>query len=140
MSDEKKRVWFHWKINVFRYTSLFEHEKTEIDKGNFTAETIQACKAKLTRLANSLELFSYPVSSYEDDLRTFTGKDIRWKNWGAPLCYSDANDAVIAYATRYAERVYGEVVRENEDDKYGRTIEYQAVLSLHWKADDFKEG
>ena len=67
---------FYGKIIVYRYEDAWNPEITETYSEYFQANSIQSAKAKLTKIANAQELFSW-VQSWDNEKRTYTGKDLR---------------------------------------------------------------
>ena len=41
-------------------------------------------------------------------MRTYTGKDLRWKPWSPPVSYEQKDGTPIGYSSRYSEREFGE--------------------------------
>ena len=75
---------YYGKITVYRYEDAWNPEQTETYSESFEATSIQSAKAKLTKIANAQELFSW-VQSWDNETRTYTGKDLRWKPWSPPV-------------------------------------------------------
>ena len=125
---------FHGKITVHRYENMLEVETTEIYADYFEAKSIQSAKAHLRILANMTELFSW-VQSWDNEKRSYTGTDLRWKGWSGPASYID--DGKETYLSgRFSERVIGETVYERGFSRYGKIVEYRVDIMLRW----FKEG
>ena len=57
---------FHGKITVYRYEDNWNPDITEIYAEHFESPSIQAAKAKLTKIANETELFSW-VQSWDNE-------------------------------------------------------------------------
>jgi len=126
---------FHGTITVHRYEkNRWESETTEIYADYFEAKSIQSAKAHLTKLANTTELFSW-VQSWDNEKRSYTGKDIRWKPWSAAFTYTQQNGLELAQSSRISDREFGESTY-NTDDKYGTSVEYRVDIYLRWKAKD----
>lgn len=125
---------FHGKIEVLRYAEDDWHpEVTEVYAEYFKAETPQSAKSKLTRIANSTELFSW-VQSWDNETRTYTGKDLRWKPWGQVTGnHKQKDDTEVAYSTRKAERVSGEQIYPEGYDRYGKSVGYSVRMTVYWK-------
>ena len=64
---------FYGKIIVYRYEDAWNPEITEIYAEYFQANSIQSAKAKLTKIANEQELFSW-VQSWDNEKRTYQEK------------------------------------------------------------------
>ena len=126
---------FYGKISVYRYEDNWNPEITEIYAEYFEAKSIQSAKAKLTKIANETELFSW-VQSWDNETREYTGKDLRWKPWtSSPIQYKQDNGVEVAYSTRMSERVSGETVYP-EGYKYGKSVEYRGDIAVHWRFKD----
>ena len=101
---------FYGTLRVYRYEDNWNPEVTEIFAGHFEAPSIQAAKAKLTKIANGQTLFSW-VQSWDNETREYTGKDLRWKPWSSPpVTYKQDNGVEVAFSTRMSERESGETV------------------------------
>ena len=122
---------FYGKIIVYRYEDAWNPEITEIHAEYFQANSIQSAKAKLTKIANEQELFSW-VQSWDNEKRTYTGKDLRWKPWSPPVSYEQKDGTPIGYSSRYSEREFGETVYPSTY-KYGKSVEYRVDLTVYWK-------
>lgn len=124
---------FYGKITVFRYAEdRWNAETKEIFSEKFEAKSIQSAKAKLTKLANETELFSW-VQSWDNEKRTYTGKDLRWRPWSSPpLQYTQDNGVEVAYSTRMSEREFGETIYP-EGYKYGKSVEYRVDIDVRWR-------
>lgn len=124
---------FHGKITVARYAEdNWNPEITEIYAEHFEARSIQSAKAKLTKIANETELFSW-IQSWDNEKRTYTGKDLRWKPWSSPpATYKQDNGVEVAFSTRMTERVSGETVYP-EGYTYGKSVEYRVDIAVHWR-------
>lgn len=125
---------FHGKITVHRYEDKWKPDSTDIYDDYFEASSIQAAKAKLTRLANETELFSW-VQSWDNEKRTYTGKDLRWKSWSAMRTYTQDNGEEVALSSRISEREFGETTY-NTDYKYGKSVEYRVDITVRWLEED----
>ena len=121
---------FHGKITVNRYEDKWKPETTVIYDGYFEAESPQAAKAMLTRKANTSELFSW-IQSWDNEKRSYTGKDLRWKPWSAMSSYTQDNGKEIAFSTRMSDREFGETTY-NTDYKYGKSVEYRVDITVQW--------
>ena len=121
----------HGTITVHRYENQWEPETTEIYADYFEAKSIQSAKAHLTKLANTTELFSW-VQSWDNEKRSYTGKDIRWKPWSAAFTYTQQNGLEVAQSSRISDREFGEIVSD-PDYKYGKTVEYRVDINLRWR-------
>lgn len=134
MSHPKQK--FKGVITAFRYgADRGNPETTEIYSDYFEAKSIQAAKAKLTRISNSQVLFAY-VQSWDQQTREFTGKDLRWRTWSVPPgCFEGKDGQMIAYSSRFSERVSGESI-PSEYSRYGRSVEYLVDVSLYWRIED----
>jgi len=121
---------FHGKITVHRYEDKWKPETTDIYDGYFEAESPQAAKAMLTRKANTSELFSW-IQSWDNEKRSYTGKDLRWKPWSAMSSYTQDNGKEVAFSTRISDREFGETTY-NTDYKYGKSVEYRVDITVHW--------
>ena len=127
---------FYGKITVARYEDRWNPEITEIYAERFEAKSIQPAKAMLTKIANETELFSW-VQSWDNEKRTYTGKDLRWKPWSAAFTYKQDNGVEVAYSTKMSERESGETVYPDEPGyKYGKSVEYRVDIALHWRLKD----
>ena len=123
---------FYGTLKVYRYEDNWNPETTEIYAKYFEAPSIQSAKSKLTRIANSTELFSW-IQSWDNEKRTYTGKDLRWRPWSSPpATYKQDNGVEVAFSTRMTERVSGETVYP-EGYTYGKSVEYRVDMTLHWK-------
>jgi len=123
---------FHGKISVNRFIHKWTPDTTtDIYDDYFEAKSIQSAKAHLTKLANTTELFSW-VQSWDNEKRTYTGKDVRWKSWGEVHTYTQDNGKEIARTDRMSEREFGESVNTEPDNRYGTSAEYRVDLMLRW--------
>ena len=96
----------------------------------FEATSIHPTKAKLTKIANAQELFSW---MWDNEKRTYTGKDLRWKPWSPPVFLTEQEDGTpIGYSSRYSEREFGETVYP-ATHKYGKSVEYRVDLTVYWR-------
>ena len=126
---------FHGKITVARYAEdNWNAETTEIYADHFEAPSIQAAKAKLTKISNETELFSW-VQSWDNETRKYTGKDLRWKPWSSPpATYTQKKGGVeVAFSTKMSERESGEQVYPEGWDKYGKSVQYRVDIALQWR-------
>ena len=57
---------YYGKITVYRYEDAWNPEQTETYSESFEATSIQSAKAKLTKIANAQELFSW-VQSWDNE-------------------------------------------------------------------------
>ena len=130
---------FYYQIQVNRYEKQWESEQTEIDKGSFESPSIQSAKAKLTRLANTTELFSWTQSWGYKEKRSYTGKDLRWRKWTEAIPGTDKNDKPLFWTKRMSERESGERIYDEESPKYGRSVNYTVSLMLYWADTDGKD-
>ena len=122
---------FHGKIIVYRYEDAWNPEITETYSESFEATSIQSAKAKLTSIANAQELFCW-IQSWDNEKRTYTGKDLRWKPWSPPVSYEQKDGTPIGYSSRYSEREFGETVYPTTH-KYGKSVEYRVDLTVYWR-------
>ena len=126
---------FYYQIQVNRYTSRFKSEQTEIKNGYFKSSSIQAAKSKLSRMTNTMELFSW-VQSWDNEKRSYTGKELRWRKWNKHAFSAFATvrktGKPVLFTQRVSERESGETIYDNEFSKYGRSVNYTATLSLYW--------
>ena len=122
---------FHGIIRVYRYEDTWNPEITEIYADYFQAKSIQSAKAKLTKIANETELFSW-IQSWDNEKRTYTGKDLRWKPWSPTITYKQDNGVEVAYSTRMSDRESGETVYP-EGYTYGKSVEYRVDIAVHWR-------
>ena len=125
---------FYYQIQVNRYTTRFKSEQTEIDSGYFESPSIQAAKSKLSRMANTMELFSW-VQSWDNENRVYTGKELRWRKWSDhafSAFATDKNGKPARFTQRVSERESGETIYDDESSKYGRSVNYTVTLSLYW--------
>ena len=122
---------YYGKITVYRYEDAWNPEQTETYSESFKANSIQSAKAKLTKIANAQELFSW-VQSWDNETRTYTGKDLRWKPWSPPVSYEQKDGTPIGYSSRYSEREFGETVYPSTY-KYGKSVEYRVDLTVYWR-------
>ncbi len=120
----------HGKITVHRYENRWEPETTDIYDDYFEAQSIQAAKAMLTRKANASELFSY-LQSWDNEKRSYTGKELRWKPWSSINTYTQDNGKEVAFSTRMSDREFGETTY-NTDYKYGKSVEYRVDITVRW--------
>ena len=112
---------FYGTLKVYRYEDNWNPEITEIFAEHFEAKSIQAAKAKLTKIANETELFSW-IQSWDNEKRTYTGKDLRWKPWSSPpATYKQDNGVEVAFSTRMSDRESGETVYP-EGYTYGKSL------------------
>ena len=125
---------FYGKITVLRFEDEWHPEKTEIFADYLEAPSIQSAKAVLTKRANATVLFSW-TQSWDNEVREYTGKDIRWKQWASPIGYTQDDGTPILYATRRSERESGETVYKPEYSKWGKSVWYAVDLDLHWRGD-----
>ena len=90
---------FYGTLKVYRYEENWNPEITEIFAEHFEAKSIQAAKAKLTKIANETELFSWIQSWDNENTHLYTGKDLRWKPWSSPpATYKQDNGVEVAYS------------------------------------------
>ena len=122
---------YYGKITVYRYEDAWNPEQTETYSESFEATSIQSAKAKLTKIANAQELFSW-VQSWDNETRTYTGKDLRWKPWSPPVSYAQKDGTPIGYSSRMSDRESGETVSV-PGYKYGKSIEYRVDLIVYWR-------
>ena len=122
---------FHGKITVYRYEDTWNPEQTETYSESFEAKSIQSAKAKLTSTANAQELFCW-IQSWDNEKRTYTGKDLRWNPWSPPVSYEQKDGTPIGYSSRYSEREFGETVYP-ATHKYGKSVEYRVDLTVYWR-------
>ena len=123
---------YYGKITVYRYEDNWNPEITEIFAEHFESPSIQAAKAKLTKIANGQTLFSW-VQSWDNETREYTGKDLRWKPWSSPpATYKQDNGVEVAFSTRMTERVSGETVYP-DGYTYGKSVEYRVDIAVHWR-------
>ena len=123
---------FYGKITVCRYEDNWNPEITEIFAEHFEAKSIQSAKAKLTKIANETELFSW-IQSWDNEKRTYTGKDLRWKPWSSPpATYKQDNGVEVAFSTRMSDRESGETIYP-EGYTYGKSVEYRVDIAVHWR-------
>ena len=122
---------FHGKITVYRYEDAWNPEITETYSEYFQAKSIQSAKAKLTSIANAQELFCW-IQSWDNEKRTYTGKDLRWKPWSPPISSEQKDGTPIGYSSRYSEREFGETVYPTTH-KYGKSVEYRVDLTVYWR-------
>ena len=122
---------FYGKITVYRYEDAWNPEQTEIYAEYFQAKSIQSAKAKLTSIANAQELFCW-IQSWDNEKRTYTGKDLRWKPWSPPVSSEQKDGTPIGYSSRYSEREFGETVYPTTH-KYGKSVEYRVDLTVYWR-------
>ena len=122
---------YYGKITVYRYEDAWNPEQTETYSESFEATSIQSAKAKLTKIANAQELFSW-VQSWDNEKRTYTGKDLRWKPWSPPISSEQKDGTPIGYSSRYSEREFGETVYP-ATHKYGKSVEYRVDLTVYWR-------
>ena len=122
---------YYGKIIVYRYEDAWNPEQTETYSESFEATSIQSAKAKLTKIANAQELFCW-IQSWDNEKRTYTGKDLRWKPWSPPVSYEQKDGTPISYSSRYSEREFGETVYPTTH-KYGKSVEYRVDLTVYWR-------
>ena len=122
---------YYGKITVYRYEDAWNPEQTETYSEYFQAKSIQSAKAKLTKIANAQELFSW-VQSWDNETRTYTGKDLRWKPWSPPVSYEQKDGTPIGYSSRMSDRESGETVSV-PGYKYGKSVEYRVDLTVYWR-------
>lgn len=123
---------FHGKITVSRFINRWTPDTTtDIYDDYFEAKSIQSAKAHLTKLANTTELFSW-VQSWDNEKRTYTGKDVRWRSWSAIRTGQTEKGQEIACTDRMSEREFGESVNTEPDNRYGTSAEYRVDLMLRW--------
>ena len=126
---------FYGKIRVYRYEDNWNPEIAEIYAEYFEATSIPSAKAKLTKIANETELFSW-VQSWDNETREYIGKDLRWKPWTSPPIQDKQDNGVeVAYSTRMSEQVSGETVYP-EGYKSGKSVEYRVDIAVHWRLKD----
>ena len=121
---------FYAKIVTARYEERFKPKRTTIYAEYFKAPSLQAAKAKLTRIANQTELFSW-VQSWDNEKRIYTGKELRWAAWKDLPPYTQDNGVEIAWSERASNRVSGERIYADKNDKWGRGIDYTVTLSIY---------
>lgn len=123
---------YYYRIVVNRYTSAYTSEQSEVKFGDFESPSIQGAKSKITRIANSIELFSW-VQSWDNETRKYTGKDLRWRNWIKPTEMEDHNGDPIMFTQKTSEQESGEQIYDDDTlSKYGRTVHYTVSLILYW--------
>ena len=124
---------FHGTITLHRYTERFKSEPTDIFADYFEADSIQSAKSKLTRIANTTELFSW-IQSWDNEKRTYTGKDVRWRAWDRPHEYTQDDGKVICCSYKSSERVTGEALpNETGDPRYTQHAGYTVNIALRWR-------
>ena len=127
---------YHGKIQVRRFAeNNWNPEITKIYDECFQAKSIQSAKAKLTKIANETDLFSW-VQSWDNETRAYTGKDLRWRSWTTPDPYKQEDGVEVAWATRVSERESGEQIYPEDYDTYGKNVGYVVDLILRW-TDEF---
>lgn len=125
---------FIGRILVYRYAENdWNPEVTELHQESFEAPSIQAAKVALAKVANTMQLFSW-IQSWDNEERTYTGKDLRWKPWDTPVQYkrpSTGNQTF--YSAKSSERESGEHIYPKGYDKYGKSVGYRADVILYWE-------
>ena len=123
---------FHGKITVNRFVNRWTPDTTtDIYDDYFEAKSIQSAKAHLTKLANTTELFSW-IQSWDNEKRTYTGKDVRWLSWSAIRTGKTDKRQEVARTDRMSEREFGESVNTESYNRYGTSAEYRVDLMLRW--------
>ena len=122
---------FYGKITVYRYEDAWNPEVTELYADSFEASSIQSAKATLTKIAGAQELFSW-IQSWDNETRTYTGKDLRWKPWCPTLSTEQKDGKPIGYSYRRSDREFGETVYPS-GNKYGKSVEYRVDLTIYWR-------
>ena len=126
----KASMRFHGKITVRRYKDKWNPEMTDIYAGYFEASSVQSAKATLTRRANETELFHW-IQSWDNEKRSYTGKELRWKPWSPMHTYTQDDGKAVACSSRISDREFGETTYDT-DDKYGKSVEYRVDITLRW--------
>ena len=114
---------------MFRYKDAYNREETEIYAEYLEAPSIQSGKAKLTKIANETELFSW-IQSWDNEKRSYTGKDLRWKPWCKTLSYKQKDGTPVEYSYRRSEKEFGEIISTSRN--YGTSAHYIVDLTLYW--------
>lgn len=122
---------FYYKIEVNRYTKAYESEQSVLKNDYFESPSIQSAKSKVTRIANTTELFSW-VQSWDKETRSYSGKDLRWRNWTEPRKAKDQDGKPLLISIKTSEQESGEQIYEDSLSIYGRTIRYSVSLVLYW--------
>lgn len=117
------------KITVLRYKAAYNPEKTEVYAEYIEAPSVQSGKAKLTKIANETELFSW-VQSWDNEKRIYTGKDLRWKPWSKSISYKQKDGTPVEYSYRRSEKEFGEII--STSGHYGTSVHYIVDLTLYW--------
>ena len=123
---------FYGKITTCsHYEDAWNPETTELYAEHFEANSIQSAKAKLSSIANTQELFSW-IQSWDNEKRTFTGKDLRWRPWSPPVAYDQEDGTPIGnYSSRMSDKDSGETVSA-PGYEYGKDVEYRVDLTVYW--------
>ena len=123
---------FHGKITINRFINRWAPDTTtDIYDDYFEAKSIQSAKAYLTKLANTTELFSW-IQSWDNEKRTYTGKDVRWLSWSAIRTGMTDKGQEVARTDRMSERESGESVNTEPYNRYGQSAQYRVDLMLRW--------
>ncbi|RKU21072.1 hypothetical protein C6499_22915, partial [Candidatus Poribacteria bacterium] len=123
---------FHGIISVNRFINRWMPDTTtDIYDDYFEAKSIQSAKAHLTKLANTTELFSW-VQSWDNEKRTYTGKDVRWLSWSKIRTGMTDKRQEVARTDRMSERESGESINTEPYNRYGTSAQYRVDLMLRW--------
>ena len=124
---------FYGTLKVYRYEDNWNPEITEIFAEHFEAKSIQSAKAKLTKISNETELFSW-IQSWDNEKRTYTGKDLRWQSWCEIHTAMTVSDQEVARTSRMSLRESAGIVKDPDDPdyKYGRSVGYRVDITLRW--------
>ena len=110
--------------------TLTEHkqggERKELKRIEFKAPSITAAKARATKEANQT-VFLEEIQSWDNEVRRYHGKDLRFKAWSnPPSMYTQDDDTDIGYSRKSAKffGLYTTV--------HGTSPTYFASVTLYW--------
>ena len=101
-------------------------ETKELKRVKFESPSLQAAKAKATKIANTLTFLKEKISY--DGTKDLKGQDLRWKAWDTRDPYTQDNGKVIGWSGKIAESLSG-----NYDPKTDTCPYYFAWVTLYWE-------
>lgn len=116
----------HFKANTF----LKEKTKTVFNE-YFEAPSLQAAKAKLTKIANTTEIAT-STSVLTDTKQKITGKDFRWRSWTPLNPYHDDTGKPVNWCKKHSEQQTLETEYE-PGNPFGIRTSGAVVLYLYWR-------
>ena len=108
-------------------------ESKELKRLEFDAPSITAAKARATKEANKL-VFLEEVQSWDNEIKTTVGKDIRWQSWSVPpSTYTQEDGRKVAFSGKSATFFGIYTYKIGASIKSGTSITYYAGVTLHWE-------